>query len=108
LPDDQIQNVAAVSARLHSKNARTTESLNFLLLNFCNNCSFVEVSNNDILDFLTSAAIRVFSIFVNGVPRQTGKCIRGSAMIKRLKSTDLEQVSKMEHALVRHTLPHLD
>ena len=38
---------------LHSKNARTTESLNFLLFNFCNNCLFVEVSNNEIFDFLT-------------------------------------------------------
>jgi len=89
LPDDQILNVAAVAARLHSKNARTTESLNFLFLNFCNNCLFVEMSNNDILDFLTSTVIRVFLIFVNGVPRQTGKYIKGSPMIKRLKSTDV-------------------
>jgi len=29
-------------------------SLNFLLFNFCSNCLFVEVSNNDIFDFLTS------------------------------------------------------
>jgi len=37
LPDHQILNVAAVAARLHSKNARITGSLNFLLFNFCNN-----------------------------------------------------------------------
>jgi len=48
LPDDQILNVA------HSKNARTTESINFWLFNFCNNCLFVEVSNSEIFDFLTS------------------------------------------------------
>jgi len=48
-PDDQIVNVV-----LHSKKARTTESLNFLLFNFCNNCFFVEVSNNEIFDFRTS------------------------------------------------------
>jgi len=50
LPGDQILNVAVVAARRHSKNAKTTESLNFLLFNFCNNCVFVEVSKNDILD----------------------------------------------------------
>jgi len=33
--------------------------------------------------------IRVFSIFVNGIPWHTGKYIRGSAMTKWLKSTDL-------------------
>jgi len=54
LPDDQILNVAAAVARLHSKNARTTKLLKFLLHNFCNNCLFVEVSNNDIFHFLTS------------------------------------------------------
>jgi len=54
LLDDQILNVTAVAARLHSKNARITESLNFLLFNFCNSCSFVKVSNNDIFNFLTS------------------------------------------------------
>jgi len=63
LPDDQILNVAGGAARLHSKNARTTEPLNFLLFNFCNNCLFVEVSNNEIIDFLTSAVIRVFFNF---------------------------------------------
>jgi len=49
LRDDQILNVAATN-----RNARTTESLNFLLFNFCNCCLFVDVSNNDIFDFLTS------------------------------------------------------
>ena len=32
--------------------------------NFCNNCLFVEVSNNEIFDFLTSSSC--FQIFVNG------------------------------------------
>jgi len=48
-PDDQIVNVV-----LHSKNARTTESLNFSLFNFCNNFLFIEVSNNEIFDFRTT------------------------------------------------------
>jgi len=30
------------------------ESLNFLLFAFCNNCLFVEASNNEIFGFLTS------------------------------------------------------
>jgi len=68
LPDDQILNVTAVAARLHSKNARTSESLNFLLYNFCNNCLFIKVFNNGIFDFLTIQVIRVFSVFVNGTP----------------------------------------
>jgi len=34
--------------------------------------------------------IRVFQIFVNGVPWQTLKYIRGSSMTKRLKSTVLQ------------------
>ena len=37
------------------ENART-DSLNFCFFNFCNNCLFVEVSNNEILDFLTSSS----------------------------------------------------
>jgi len=44
--------------QLNSKNARISESLNFLLVKFCNNCSFVELSDNEILDFLQ--VIRVF------------------------------------------------
>ena len=50
--------------QLNSKNARTSESLNFLLLKFCNSYSFVELSNNEILDFLTSNSCLL--IFVNG------------------------------------------
>jgi len=34
--------------------------------------------------------IRVFFIFVNGAPWQTGKYIKGSAMTKRLKSTGVK------------------
>ena len=33
---------------------QSIESLNFLLFTFCNNCLSVEVSNNEIFDFLTS------------------------------------------------------
>ena len=44
-PDDQILNLAA-----KFQNARTSESLNFLLFKFCNNCSFVELSNNETHD----------------------------------------------------------
>jgi len=50
LPDDKILNVADSISR----NARTTESLLFFLLfNLCNNCLFVQVSNNEIFDFFT-------------------------------------------------------
>jgi len=48
----------------HSRNARTTEPLHLLIFNFCNNCIFVEVSNKELLDFLTSNSC--FQIFVNG------------------------------------------
>jgi len=34
--------------QIHSRTARTTNPLNFLLFNFCNNYLFVEVSNNKI------------------------------------------------------------
>jgi len=54
LPDDQILNVQ----QLHSKNARTAKSLNFLVLNICNNCLFVEVSYNEIFDFLLSSSFK--------------------------------------------------
>jgi len=33
---------------------QSIESLNFLLFTFCNNCFFVDVSNNEMFDFLTS------------------------------------------------------
>jgi len=62
---------------MHSRNARTTESLNFLIFIFCNNCLFVEVSDKEIFDFLTSNSC--FYIFVNG----------GSMMTNSLKSTDV-------------------
>jgi len=48
LSDGQIQNVED-----KFQNAKTTQSSNFLLFNFCNKCLFVEVSNNEIFDFLT-------------------------------------------------------
>ena len=35
------------------RNSITTESLNFLLFNFCNDCLFVEVSDNKIFSFFT-------------------------------------------------------
>jgi len=54
LSNDQILNVAVVAARLYPQNARTTQSLNFLLFNFCNSCLFVDVSNSDTFDFITS------------------------------------------------------
>ena len=49
-PFCQILNVADIG---YSRNART-ESLIFLLFNFCNNGLHVEVSNNEIFDILTS------------------------------------------------------
>jgi len=58
---------------------------NFLLFNFCNNGVFVEVCNNEIFDFLTRNSSS--SKFVNGVPSQIRKYIRGSTMTKKLKST---------------------
>jgi len=51
LPDDRFLNV---TDSLQFRNARTAESLNFLLFNFCNNWLFVEVANNEVFDFLTS------------------------------------------------------
>jgi len=83
LPDDQILNVAAKFQK-----CKKSESLSLLLFKFCNHCSFVELSDNEILDFLQ--VIRVFQVFVNGVPWQTLKYIRGSSMTKRLKSTVLQ------------------
>ena len=47
----QILNVVY---QIHSRNARTTESVNFMLFNFWNNCLFVEVHNNEIFYCLTS------------------------------------------------------
>jgi len=49
LPDDEILNAAAKFQKC--KNKRVMK--NFLLRKFCNNCSFVELSYNEILDFLT-------------------------------------------------------
>jgi len=46
--------------QINSRNARTTESLNFLFFNFCNNCLFVEVSHNEVFDFLTSNSFFLF------------------------------------------------
>jgi len=37
--------------------------LNLLLFNFCNNCSFVEVSNKEIIDFLASNYFLNFFVF---------------------------------------------
>jgi len=48
LPDDQILNVAATFQKC--KNNREK----YLLFNFCNNCLFVEVSYNEMFDFLRS------------------------------------------------------
>jgi len=50
--------------QIHSRIARTTESLNFFIFIFCNNCFFVEVSNKDTFDFLASNSC--FLIFANG------------------------------------------
>jgi len=47
----QFPNVAAT---VHSRNARISEELHFLLFNFCNNCLLDEVPKNGIFDFLTS------------------------------------------------------
>ena len=57
---------------------------------FCNNCLFVEVSNNEIFKYLIFLqVIRVYKFLLMGVPWQTRKYIRGSMMTKRLKSTDV-------------------
>jgi len=53
---------------IHSRNARTTESLNFLLFNFCNNYLLVEVSNKEIFEFLAGSLTQVFKFFLMGVP----------------------------------------
>jgi len=49
--------------QIHSRNARTIESLNFLLFNFSNNSLFFGVSHNEIFDFFTR--ICVFKTCVN-------------------------------------------
>jgi len=82
LPDDQILNVAATFQKC--KNNRVYK---FLAFSLCNNCLFVEVSNNEIFYFLTS---RFFLFFLMGVPWQTRKYIRGFTMTKSLKSTGLD------------------
>jgi len=61
--------------QIYSRNAGTTESLHFLLFNFCNNFLFVEVSNNEIFDFLTNNSC--FFIFVNGGSMTNAKVYQG-------------------------------
>jgi len=51
------------------------QSLNSLLFNISNNCLLVEVSNNEIFDFLTR--IRAFPIFVNGGSMTNKKVYQG-------------------------------
>jgi len=78
LLDDQILNLAATFQK-----CKKAESLNFLLFNFCNSCLFVEVSNNEIFDFLTSNSC--FLNFSNGGSMTNVKVHQGSMMTKRLK-----------------------
>jgi len=49
LPYDQILNAADTFHK-----CKNNHSLIFLLFNFCSNCLFFEVSNNDVFDFLAS------------------------------------------------------
>ena len=78
LPNDQILNVAAKFQKCKNKR---------VIFRFCNNCLFVQVSKNEILDFLKSNLC--LKKFFGGVPWQTRKYIRSSSMTKRLKSTVL-------------------
>jgi len=82
LLDDQILNVTAAF-----KKCKNNRVITFVLFNFCNNCLFDEVSNNENLIFLQ--VIRVFWFLLMGFPWQSRKYIRVSTLTKRLKSTVL-------------------
>jgi len=55
LPDDQILNEAATFQK-----CKKNRIIKFLAFNFCNNCLYVEVSNNEIFVFLQ--VVCVFNI----------------------------------------------
>jgi len=57
--------------------------------NFCNNCLFVEVSNNEELHFLTSNSC--FFNFGDGGSMNNAKVYQGFHDGKRLKSTGRQQ-----------------
>jgi len=54
---------------------QSLKSLNFLLFTFCNNCLFVDLSKDEMFDFLTSNSC-FFAFFLMRVPWQTRKYIR--------------------------------
>jgi len=95
--------------QLDSRNARTSESSNFLPLTFCDICLFVvEVSNNEILAFVTSNSF--FFIFDNtltsGFIQAVRKKTTGSHLTLRgkisapVRVTDLVEMSKDAASLV--------
>ena len=74
----QILNVADTF-----KKCKNNRVIKFLAFYFCNNCLFVEVSNNEIFDFLSGSSC--ISNFVDGGSMTNAKIYQGLRDDKKVK-----------------------